>query len=597
MTHPNSGDGAGAGAGSQKPVCSICYEDLKPVTEDLQSISLCGHVFHELCLQQWLEYCPSDKKATCPVCKQSCSQKNLTRLYFQSSGDATQLYSEVDAEALAEKVNRLEGKLCSMTSTLQSQQLHINELNQQLSRWKELAKVEGTRNEEVRSENKSLERLLLQKDQELLRKSSECSKLEERSLMLAKELAALKLITDLNLGEEEMVKLASIGHGANHANTVDVLKSSLAHRNKSYKELMAQCNSFGRAEARAQQKLDKAKEKIKSLKARLQELERAVEEKVNGTLRTFKTPNVLKPERVSIDCVMKNSSSVDNHSLQDQTENCVLEKAKNREHNSSSCLDHSSRHIEGIFLQKDPTLLTYKECKNTIDLDDDKFLSKDLDASISFKNKESLAAHPSYHQNLPKVNQGADAQSYYFGQEHVSSFHNNGASSHPQISLADDSLISSGFRQKDGWSTRREVLERNVKDVSSPTKGVETVLVDAVQKQQFSANKHLQGHESVACLRDPIFPGHVVHEVASRNVSKWCRIAEQKASPSVTTQAQINKRSLITVGADGRGGRIKVLRAHDQYLDTKEQKLLPKRYKRGANQSGQCQIEHFFRKN
>ncbi|KAJ0960634.1 hypothetical protein J5N97_001510 [Dioscorea zingiberensis] len=347
-----------------------------------------------------MEYCPSDKKATCPVCKQSCSQKNLTRLYFQSSGDATRLYSEVDAEAFAEKVNGFEAMLGGMealigsiTSTLQSRQLRIKELNQKLSRWKEFWKAEEARNEEVRNENKSLERLVLQKDQELLRKSSECLKLEERSLMLAKEVAALKLVTDLNLGEEEMVKLASIGHGANHANTVDVLKSSLAHRNKSYKELMAQCNSLGTAEARAQQKLDKANEKIKSLKARLQELERAVEEKVNGTLRTFKAPNVLKPERVNIDCVVKNSSSVDNH----------------------------------------------------------------------------------------------------------------------------------------------------------------------------SANKHLQGHQSVACLRDPILPGHFVHEVASRNVSKWCRIAEQKASPSVTTQAQINKRILIPVGADGSEGRIKVLRAHDQY--------------------------------
>ncbi|KAM0945393.1 putative transcription factor C2H2 family [Dioscorea sansibarensis] len=39
---------SGAGAGGQKPLCSICYEDLKPIIEDLQSISLCGHVFHEL---------------------------------------------------------------------------------------------------------------------------------------------------------------------------------------------------------------------------------------------------------------------------------------------------------------------------------------------------------------------------------------------------------------------------------------------------------------------------------------------------------------------------------------------------------------------
>ena len=33
-----------------KTICSICYEDLKPLVEDLQAISLCGHVFHELWL-------------------------------------------------------------------------------------------------------------------------------------------------------------------------------------------------------------------------------------------------------------------------------------------------------------------------------------------------------------------------------------------------------------------------------------------------------------------------------------------------------------------------------------------------------------------
>lgn len=33
-----------------KTICSICFEDLKPLVEDLQSISICGHVFHELWL-------------------------------------------------------------------------------------------------------------------------------------------------------------------------------------------------------------------------------------------------------------------------------------------------------------------------------------------------------------------------------------------------------------------------------------------------------------------------------------------------------------------------------------------------------------------
>lgn len=38
-----------------KTICSICYEDLKPIIEDLQSISICGHVFHELWYSHLLE--------------------------------------------------------------------------------------------------------------------------------------------------------------------------------------------------------------------------------------------------------------------------------------------------------------------------------------------------------------------------------------------------------------------------------------------------------------------------------------------------------------------------------------------------------------
>ncbi|KAL7207460.1 hypothetical protein ACSBR1_029417 [Camellia fascicularis] len=59
-----------------KPICSICYEDLNPIIEDLQSISICRHVFCELCLQQCIEYCSNAKKKRCLVCKQAFSEAN-----------------------------------------------------------------------------------------------------------------------------------------------------------------------------------------------------------------------------------------------------------------------------------------------------------------------------------------------------------------------------------------------------------------------------------------------------------------------------------------------------------------------------------------
>ncbi|RYR23904.1 hypothetical protein Ahy_B02g057392 isoform D [Arachis hypogaea] len=88
-------------------ICSICYEDLKPVSEDLQSISICGH--------QWFGYCSRVKKHTCPVCKQNCRVSDACRLYFQSVGDVVESVmhrkpfdSEEDSGVLRKEVNRLE---------------------------------------------------------------------------------------------------------------------------------------------------------------------------------------------------------------------------------------------------------------------------------------------------------------------------------------------------------------------------------------------------------------------------------------------------------------------------------------------------------
>lgn len=212
------------------------------------------------------------------------------------------------------------------------------------------------------------------------------------------------------------------------------------------------------------------------------------------TLRKLKTFTLSKLERMNTDCVMQNSSSVDNHPLQDQTENCT----RNRELNSSNCLNHLSGHIENTSLQKDFTSLTYKECKDTVDIDDDELLLKNLDTLISSRNKNSSAAHLSYRQKLQKHAHGADVQREYVDQECVSS-------SHLRISLAGESSISSSFRQRDEWDTTRIALDRNVKDVTSSTKDVEAVLADAVHKHQLSANKDLQAHEFAACPSKPFF--------------------------------------------------------------------------------------------
>ncbi|KAE8721460.1 pentatricopeptide repeat-containing protein [Hibiscus syriacus] len=250
-----------------KTICSICYEDLKPIVEDLQSISICGHVFHELCLQQWFEYCSSStKKYNCPVCKQTCIRHNATRLYFQSVGDQTQslcsqklIDREEDAESLRIEVKRLLVKVSGLGSALERQEKEQIHINEELCLCKEQKKREMALKNEALREKASIQQKLSSKSEELSKSNSECSRLEQRNLALAKELAVLKLVADLDLEQDEMLKLASVGNEGSSQDVVDNLI-------RSYKELMAKCNLLGR----------------------VQELDTLIEVKDNEVLRTLK---------------------------------------------------------------------------------------------------------------------------------------------------------------------------------------------------------------------------------------------------------------------------------------------------------------------
>ncbi|THG05723.1 hypothetical protein TEA_021131 [Camellia sinensis var. sinensis] len=263
-----------------KPICSVCYEDLNPIIEDLQSISICGHVFHELCLQQRIEYCSNAKKKRCPVCKQAFSEANVSRLYFQSVGNLYQksINCEDNPGELRREIETLEGEVLGLRSAIERYQKDVEELSKELCFSKEQARKEATLKNEALRQNASIQQLFHLKSEayssfqiELDRSTLECVRLQERNMALAKELAALKLSSDLNLEEEEVMKLAS-----------------LASFHRSCKELTAKCNVLGRGEARALRKLGKAKEKIKKLKARIQELKTAVEVKDNEVLRALK---------------------------------------------------------------------------------------------------------------------------------------------------------------------------------------------------------------------------------------------------------------------------------------------------------------------
>ncbi|KAJ0779394.1 putative chromatin regulator PHD family [Helianthus annuus] len=256
---------------TQALICSICHEDLNPTVEDLQAISICGHVFHELCLQQRLEYCSKGKKQ-CPICKQTCAASNVSRLYFQSAGDSNdsnpsqkpQTHKE-DSRELKLEVRRLERKVNTLNSALESREDDITNVSNELCVCKEQLKKEASLKNETLEHTLTIHRKLNLKTQELSETEKECINLQNGNMDLAKELAALKLVSDLNLEEGEIVKLASLGTKPHSEESVDIIKKSLGARGELYKDLMVKCNNLARNVARSHEQLEKAKEQIEEL--------------------------------------------------------------------------------------------------------------------------------------------------------------------------------------------------------------------------------------------------------------------------------------------------------------------------------------------
>uniref|UniRef100_A0A1D1Y024 Putative RING finger protein C2A9.04c n=1 Tax=Anthurium amnicola TaxID=1678845 RepID=A0A1D1Y024_9ARAE len=567
MTHhppdPAALGGTQSSSSSSKLICPICYEDLNPVVEDLQSISVCGHVFHELCLQQWLEYCPAGKKCTCPVCKQSCTSRDVTRLYFQSTGGAEpdrpfsstqKTLSEAEAEALCGEIQKLQGKLSAVGSALDAQKQHVDELNSEISVWKERAKREEKMKHEHRKERELVHHLLQIKEADLSKTSEECARLQERSLALAKELAALKLAMDVNLGEEEIAKLASIGHGTKHVDAIDVLQKSLFLRNKSYKELMAQCNLLGRGETRTLKKLEKSEEKIKKLKTLLKELEKALEKKDTETLRDMKASKGKKDEKAYLNTFEDNPNSL---------------------------------HIGGCSLESQPG----GSVKALVDSDQ---------ISPAMPEKKVQLASVCFPQNATKIYKDVSLmKTCISGVEASSSWL---IETYPQSNLGNVSSSSSKCTTNNGSSDLDKIVDDNVFSTINPASAGEIMVIDddfgpphLVPITNDSLVK-----DSIICTGDPMMSTRPIGaESANKYAGKWFKGIQTKVTP--TMQTSTGSGSLIAVGADGRGGRVKVLRTHDRFPDGKPQtqSLLSKKCKHGT-QGGQFQgclrIEHFFGK-
>ncbi|KAJ4955973.1 hypothetical protein NE237_012756 [Protea cynaroides] len=579
-----------------KTICSICYEDLKPLVEDLQVISICGHVFHELCVQQWFEYCSKAQKITCPVCNQKCSQEKTHRLYFQSISDPVLsqktfvVETEDDPRELRRQVKRLEGKLSGLVSSFESQQQDLKKLDEELCICKEKVKKDEALKDEALKQKALIQQLLNSKSKELLTASTECSRLQERNMALAKELAALKLVSDLNLGEDDVFKLASFGHAANSKETIDILKKSLVLRNKSYKELLEQCNHLGRGESRHLKKLEKTEAKLKKLKSRVQELEIALEQKDNEVLRSMKASNIATGKSFDVSDRKWNSSSsfISNCSAENLMDQHGELVEKNRTVSLTNDPYHSSK-TENSKFHKDLVANTFNKETNAIDqgrhscvIDED---SLELNTALHKKPSDLKPQMPSrfsgsVKSSLSSPSSVCDANAEVWG--------------HGQSSWMGLSPSNNGTKN-DMDSASARVMKDDVVLLSD----------DIKELPLLNIKKEAPCPTSVSLLGDECFSGGLLGpDGTNRYLGKWCKRAQTKepASSSVTQGSDVSVGNLITVGADGRGGRIKVLRSQrESTLDSKGSTLWAKRPKSVAKLSGQqsqgfLQIEHLFAK-
>ncbi|XP_050452393.1 E3 ubiquitin-protein ligase TRAIP isoform X1 [Cataglyphis hispanica] len=94
-------------------VCVICSELLVPSNEVFHTP--CGHIFHHICLIQWLE-----RSKTCPQCRERTTESKIHRIYFNFSNN----------DSIVEDPSFLQSRIDNLTLQLQLRDQRINNLTE-----------------------------------------------------------------------------------------------------------------------------------------------------------------------------------------------------------------------------------------------------------------------------------------------------------------------------------------------------------------------------------------------------------------------------------------------------------------------------------
>ncbi|XP_071698834.1 uncharacterized protein [Rutidosis leptorrhynchoides] len=510
-----------------KTICSICYEHLKPIAEDLQVISICGHVFHELCLQQWFEYCSKGKKK-CPTCNQTCSSCNVTRLYFQSVGDfndpnlSQKLQTDKqNPEELQLECRRLEGKVKGLTLALETREKDLKNITNELCVCKEQLKKEEALKNEALDQKRSINRLLNLKTEELNKSEFECMKLKDRITVIAEEFAAFQLDYDVNLKEDEIVKLAYIATQSHSKDQWEVLAGSLAVNKKEYNKLFKKQRDTATKVTRYEDELKEIKGQMYKLKVYLEEL---------------------KEKNLKLEAAME---KIDNEALRGlKTSKKIASVLNGVEHNRIDICTSQSTIKEPCV---DPRTAKRSRCSEKFD---------------DNSNKDCVSPYILIDDDVP------------------------------------DALVSPKFSP----NHMCENINHKTTPMSSYTDE------DAVRAHEIAEDIPLPNIRKLSPLpaqntkEDVCFSaGLIAPDGTKRHLGKWCKKDQSKGLSSCSVPRQVSG-DLISVGADGRGGTIKVLKSQTHHsLDSKRSSFTSKKGKFGAKQSslqshGGLQINHFFSK-
>ncbi|XP_033152122.1 E3 ubiquitin-protein ligase TRAIP [Drosophila mauritiana] len=100
--------------------CVICAELFGQADEVFATV--CGHMFHHNCLNQWL-----DRSKTCPQCRNKCTTRNIFRVYFNL---ANLDVSRIDVGSLQEQLDNAKLSMKMVEKERSKEKQHIQDLKE-----------------------------------------------------------------------------------------------------------------------------------------------------------------------------------------------------------------------------------------------------------------------------------------------------------------------------------------------------------------------------------------------------------------------------------------------------------------------------------